>query len=85
MVDLISVQYPKGLVGEKFEKSPLKSFNTNLFDESEIKALEEVASKFKKLSASEIREFSHQEKAWMDNEKQNRLIDYNYFFKLIYI
>src|SRR5690554_497573 len=29
LVDLISVQYPKGLLGEKFEKSPLKSFNIN--------------------------------------------------------
>lgn len=85
LVDLISVQYPNGLIGEKFENSPLKSFNTNLFDDSEIKALEEVASKFKKHSATDIRELSHEEKAWIDNEKEKRLIDYNYSFDLIHI
>ena len=85
LVDLISVQYPKGMVGEKFEKSPLKSFNANLFEEREIKALEEVVYKFKTLTATEIRRLSHEEKAWIDNEKEKGLIDYNYSFELIHI
>lgn len=85
LVDLISVQYPNGMVGEKFEKSLLKSFNANLFAESEIKTLEEVVSKFKTLTATEIRQISHEEKAWIDNEKEKQLIDYNYSFELIHI
>lgn len=85
LVDLIPVQYPNGMVGERFEKHPFKSFNAKLFDESEIKALEEVVSKFKTRSATEIRQLSHEEKAWIDNEKEKRLIDYNYSFELIHI
>jgi uncharacterized phage-associated protein/DNA-binding transcriptional regulator YiaG len=85
LVDLISVQYPNGLVGEKFEMSELKRFNDILFDENELKSLEEVVSKFNKLNATEIRELSHEEKAWVENEKEKKLIDYNYSFDLIHI
>jgi len=85
IVDLVSVQYPSGLVGEEFIKSPSKTFNSNLFDETEIKILDKIILKFEKYNAKEIRELSHEEKAWIDNEKNKGLIDYNYSFELIHI
>ncbi len=85
LVVLVPVNYPNGMLGERFEKSPTTSFNTNLFEESELKILEEIVSKFKEVNATEIRKLSHDEKAWIENEKEKRLIDYNYSFELIHI
>lgn len=85
IVDLISVQYPSGLVGEEFIKIPSKTFNSTLFDKVEIDILDEIILKFKKYNAKEIRELSHEEKAWIDNEKSKGLIDYNYSFELIHV
>lgn len=85
IVDLVSVQYPSGIVGEEFIKTPLKSFNSDLFDEAEISILDKIVSKFEKYNAKEIRELSHEEKAWIDNEKSKGLIDYNYSFELIHV
>lgn len=85
IVDIVSVQYPSGLVGEEFIKSPSKTFNSDLFDETEIKILDRIISKFDKYNAREIRELSHEEKAWIDNEKNKGLIDYNYSFELIHV
>ena len=85
IVDLISVQYPSGLVGEEFIKIPSKAFKSELFDKVEIDILDEIILKFKKYNAKEIRELSHEEKAWIDNEKSKGLIDYNYSFELIHV
>jgi len=85
IVDLISVQYPSGLVGEEFIKIPSRAFNSVLFDKVEIGILDEIILKFKKYNAKEIRELSHEEKAWIDNEKSKGLIDYNYSFELIHV
>lgn len=85
IVDLISVQYPSGLVGEEFIKIPSKTFKSSLFDKVEIDILDEIISKFKKYNAQEIRELSHEEKGWIDNEKSKGLIDYNYSFELIHV
>ncbi|GAL68324.1 type II toxin-antitoxin system antitoxin SocA domain-containing protein [Jejuia pallidilutea] len=84
MVDLISVQYPSGLVGEEFAKNPNKTFENTLFKASELDILNSIATKFEKHNASEIRALSHEEKAWIENEKQKALIDYNYSFELIH-
>ncbi|WP_047548509.1 type II toxin-antitoxin system antitoxin SocA domain-containing protein [Psychroserpens sp. Hel_I_66] len=85
IVDLISVQYPSGLVGEEFIKIPSKIFKSTLFDKAEIDILDEIVSKFEKYNAKEIRELSHEEKAWIDNEKSKGLIDYKYSFELIHV
>jgi len=85
IVDLVSVQYPGGLVGEEFIKSPSKTFNSDLFEETELKILDTIVSKFEKYNAKEMRELSHEEKAWIDNEKNKGLIDYAYSFELIHV
>jgi putative zinc finger/helix-turn-helix YgiT family protein len=85
LVDLVSVQYTSGLMGEEFIKTASKSFNSTLFDETEIEVLDKIASKFEKYNAKEIRELSHEEKAWIDNEKSKGLIDYSYSFELIHV
>lgn len=85
IVDLISVQYPSGFVGEEFKKIPSKTFNRALFDDVEIDILDKIILKFDKYNAKEIRELSHEEKAWINNEKNKGLIDYNYSFELIHV
>jgi uncharacterized phage-associated protein len=44
--------------------------------------LEEVASRFKNTSTTEIIEISHREKAWIENVEEKRIIDYRYSFDL---
>ncbi|MCG8253149.1 SocA family protein, partial [Tenacibaculum finnmarkense genomovar finnmarkense] len=74
IVDLVSVQYSGGFVGEEFINIPSKKFNSTLFDKFEIDILAEIASKFENYNATEIRDLSHQEKVWIDNEKNKGLI-----------
>ncbi|MEJ4089539.1 hypothetical protein [Galbibacter orientalis] len=42
-------------------------------------------STFRGYNATQIMEKSHEEKAWLENEKSKSLIDYNYAFELIHI
>lgn len=85
MVDLVSVYYSNGFVGEEFVQKHSRVFKSELFEESEIKVLNIVASNFEKFNAGEIRELSHQEKAWLENEKTKSLIDYNHSFELLHV
>ncbi|SHL05107.1 type II TA system antitoxin MqsA family protein [Flavobacterium chilense] len=72
-------------VGEKFVLPPTKSFNQDLFNEIELESLQTIASTFSKCNASQIKDISHQEKAWIENEKGKRKINYNYGFDLIHV
>lgn len=72
-------------IGEKFILPPTKTFNSELFDEVELESLKEVSIKFSKCSATQIKNISHQEKAWIDNEKDKNKINYNYGFDLIHV
>jgi uncharacterized phage-associated protein len=66
------------------EKS-LITFKSKLFNNIEISVFDEVVSKFKNYNAKEIRKLSHEEEAWINNEKSKGLIDYNDSFKLIHV
>lgn len=85
IIDLEPVKYTNDIVGEIFKKSSQKSFNKDLFDDTEMDILAKVANKFQEYNATEIRKLSHEEKAWKENEKSKNLIDYNYSFELIHI
>jgi len=72
----------ENIAGEQFTPNLNRIFNKTLFNELEITILESVADRFKNTSTSEIIEISHKEKAWINNCKERKLIDYNYGFEL---
>ena len=74
--------FADGGTGEQFKPNSSKSFDKELFNETEIQILELVAERFKTTSTNEIIEISHKEKAWIDNNAERKLIDYNYSFEL---
>ncbi|MFB9865658.1 type II toxin-antitoxin system antitoxin SocA domain-containing protein [Rufibacter immobilis] len=62
----------------------LVTFNSELFDEEELEVMQKVLGKFKKVNSKTIVELSHQEKAWLENEKGKNLISYQkYAFDLV--
>jgi uncharacterized phage-associated protein len=81
-VDIQYVEFDNSAFGEQFLPNANRKFNPNLFDELELKTLEEVAVRFKATSTTEIIEISHREKAWLENEKRKKIIDYRYGFDL---
>ena len=72
----------ENIAGEQFMPNLNRIFNKTLFNELEISILESVADRFKNTSTNEIIEISHKEKAWINNFKERKLIDYNYGFEL---
>lgn len=69
-------------VGERFTPMNKRKFNAELFDEHELKVMEDVAAQFKGISTKDIIKISHKEKAWKENEKEHKLINYRYAFEL---
>ena len=55
---------------------PTISFNSDLFSESEMKVLEDVAIKFKNINTVDIVNISHKESAWLDNKDNRNIISY---------
>ena len=81
-VDIYYTNFTDGGTGEQFKPNTNKTFNKELFTETELQILESVAEKFKNTSTKEIIEISHKEKAWIENSAEKKLIDYNYSFDL---
>ncbi len=73
---LINYDYAEKLI-------PTMQFNEDLFNEIELKVLEDISSKFDGKNTNEIVEISHNEDAWKDNKDDKRLISYKkYAFEL---
>jgi transcriptional regulator with XRE-family HTH domain len=81
-VNVDVVYFENGNVGEKFVPNGQKSFDSTLFIESELAALEDVVSRFKQDSVKDIIEKSHEETAWKENVEGYREINYRYGFDL---
>ncbi|SFC19222.1 putative zinc finger/helix-turn-helix protein, YgiT family [Flexibacter flexilis DSM 6793] len=81
-LDISYVQFNQGYVGEQFSCRKDRKFNADLFSEEELNVLEKVASFFKSTKTNEIIEFSHKEKAWINNIKNKDIISYEYAFEL---
>ena len=77
--------YGSGYLGKCFYKSTNKDFNSELFSSDEIETLDTIMSTFKGCNAIQIMKKTHEEKAWIDNEKKKGLIDYNYSFDLRHV
>lgn len=76
------VIFPNGYSGEQLIPKEDSIFNQEIFSESELLILREVGAKFKDISTNDIVETSHQEEAWIDNEKLHNVISYDYAFSL---
>lgn len=62
---------------------PKLTFNESLFNEFEIEMMKIISNRFKWFSAYEIKELSHEEKAWKDNIEDKKIISYkDYAFNL---
>ena len=81
-VDIYYTSFVDGGTGEQFKPNQNKSFNSELFSESELKVLHSIAEKFESTSTTEIIKISHKEKAWIENNDDRNLIDYSYSFFL---
>ncbi len=78
-------QFYKDFEGERFFPNSDAIFDANLFSDIEINTLNSVAERFKNFTSTEIREISHEEKAWIDNNKNRKKISYKYAYELQHI
>ena len=62
---------------------PILTFNEDLFEEHELKIMEEIASKFKWFDTKSISNYSHKEKAWEDNINSRAVISYKKYAFLL--
>jgi transcriptional regulator with XRE-family HTH domain len=72
----------KSNVSEKFIKSK-HDFDNSLFEPEELETLAVVSHFFEKLDTQKTIQFSHEEKAWKENEELHNLISYNYAFEVM--
>lgn len=70
------------ITGEQFKSKTSKPFNSSLFSENELEVLGSVVDRFKTTNTKEIIEMSHQEEAWIQNEKDKKAISYEYAFEM---
>lgn len=81
-IEILTIEFPGGHIGEQFKARKNREFNMDLFTEIELKTLEKVSSVFKETSTSDIIKLSHLEEAWKSNEKEKKVISYEYAFEL---
>lgn len=74
--------FPDGGTGEQFNPNPKRQFNPSLFTSEELDILKTIAERFQNTTTNEIIDISHQEKAWLENKNERKLIDYKYSFEL---
>lgn len=80
-----NVAFSENVFGYRFNKAAEKQFNADIFSNEEIEILDLVCSNFSNMNTSDVIEFSHKEKAWLENEAERRLIDYKYAFDITQI
>lgn len=80
-VDIYYTDFTTG-TGEQFKPNKNRQFNAGLFSLNEIAILEKITDRFRHTTTDEIIEISHREKAWIENETDKKLINYNYSFEL---
>lgn len=76
-------EFDNGGWGAIFHPVAGRTFNKGLFSTEELETLTFVADTFRTISAKEIKDLTHREKAWKENfEKGKQLIGYKYGFEL---
>lgn len=69
-------------IGEQLEPDSRRAFEAELFDEGELENMEFIFEYYKDTGTPDLIERSHREKVWLENEKKNGLIEYDYAFDL---
>jgi transcriptional regulator with XRE-family HTH domain len=82
-IDVIYTTFADGNTGEQFVPNAKRQFNPKLFKDQELIILDEITERFKNTSTNEMIKISHKEKAWIENKKESKIIDYKYSFDLI--
>jgi len=81
-IDIVNIPFSNDIFGFQFKKAEKEEFNSEMFTELELQILDKVSSSFSDMNTNQVIEFSHNEKAWIDNENERKLIDYNYAFEI---
>ncbi len=81
-IDIINIPFSDTVFGYKFKPSKEKEFQADIFSATEMDVLHKVAETFSKMNTNQIIEFSHNEKAWKENEHSKKLINYKYAFDI---
>ena len=78
---MINENIEKKKVTETFKTN--KKYDESIFNEGELDTLKKVYQKFKEFNATQLKDYSHKEKAWIENEKDRKIINYqDYAFEL---
>lgn len=81
-IDIIYEEFHNGYIGEHFMPNAKRSFNSELFTESELETLKIVAEKFKGTKTDKIINISHEEIGWQQNVDGFKDISYKHGFSL---
>jgi putative zinc finger/helix-turn-helix YgiT family protein len=81
-IDIHTVDFQNGYIGEQFKARKDRPFKADLFLENELLVLEKVAAYFKSISTNEIIKLSHLEEAWKKNKNKKNVISYEHAFEL---
>jgi Predicted transcriptional regulator len=84
-IEINNVAFTDNIFGYRFNKTENKEFNAEIFSSEEIEILNLVCSKFSGMTTNDVIKFSHQEKAWLENNEERKLIDYTYAFDIVQI
>jgi hypothetical protein len=80
VVERKDVFFPNDVSGEQLVAK--SKFNSSLFSKEELITLDMVAGRFRNTPTKDIVLISHTETAWIDNEKTENKISYQYAFEL---
>ena len=69
-------------IGERFISRPQRTFDEDLFEETELQCLKKTARHFKTADSEAIIQTSHKEQAWKKYRPENGLIAYDEAFEL---
>lgn len=81
-VDITYQEFANGGIGEVFSPFGNRRFNAQLFEETELKAMNAVATTFKDASTREMIAWSHEEQGWIENFPTKGKIKYSHAFAL---
>ena len=81
-INVVYKEYPNGSLGEKFVPNSKFVFNESLFEKTELDVMEKVKDNFKGKSTNAVVEISHRETAWLENQEDKSLINYEHAFDL---
>lgn len=81
-VEINYTSFSNGGIGEQFKPLSNRQFKSDIFSTEELDLLEKIAERYKNMSTKDIIEYSHKEKAWIENLNNKKFIDYQYSFEL---